>query len=460
MTTTESAPAGTAQGGRGRSLLILCSAMFLVLLDVSIVNVALPSIERGMGGGTAGAQAVVDGYTVPLAALLLTAGTGADRWGARRAFVVGLVAFGMGSIGCAAASTLPVLVTGRVVQGVGAAAMLPASLSLITAIWEHPDERARAIAVWSGVSGSAVALGPLVGGALIGVGSWRLIFLINAPVVVAATVGAVTLPRGRTQQRPLDRFGAVTSTASLGCAIAGLIELGRAGTSPVGLLLVAAAGASGTAFVVGQRRAAAPMVPRELWRNRELLRASAGSLGMNLVGNGSLLVLAFLLQTVQGRDAFSAGLATLPMFAPLTLVPLLARRRMVRIRPVRLIRAGFVVGVLGELSLALAVWRAPHALLPLVPGMLLAGVALGMLVMPLVATSVAAAPSAAGVVGGLNNAARQTGTSFGVALFGAIAGSVTAPGATCRMAWCFVVGAGVWLLAMWLAAGRRTKPIE
>lgn len=433
--------------------MVLCAAMFLVLLDVSIVNVALPSIEHGLGGGTAGAQAVVDGYTVPLAALLLTAGTVADRWGARRSFVAGLVVFGIGSVGCAAAITLPMLVIGRMLQGVGAAAMLPASLALIAAIWDEPRARARAIAVWSGVSGSAVAIGPLAGGALIEVGNWRLIFLINLPVVIIAAMSGRRLPMGRIEHRPLDWFGALSSTGCLGCAIAGLIVVGRAGLTFAGLSLGGGAVVCLVLFVAGQRQGSSPMVPRELWRNAALWRSCVGSLGMNLVGNGSLLVLAFLFQLVQGRDAFSAGLATLPMFAPLTLVPLLGRGWMLRVRPDRLVRFGFAVGVLGQLCLAAAVWHAPHSVLPLLPGMLLAGAALGLLVMPLVATAVAAAPSYSGLVGGLNNAARQTGTSFGVALFGVIVGSIGAPGATTRMAWSFLVGAGIWLLAGLVAGG-------
>lgn len=458
-THSRSAPATVArrERGSGRGLVVLCAAMFLVLLDVSIVNVALPSIERGLSGGTAGAQAVVDSYTVPLAALLLTAGTISDRWGARRSFVAGLVAFGVGSVGCAAAITLPMLVIGRVVQGFGAAAMLPASLSLIAAIWDDEKERARAIAIWSGVSGSAVAIGPLVGGALIGLGGWRLIFLINLPVVFAAIVGARSLPPGDRKARPLDWIGAVTSTICLGSAIAGLIEIGRAGLTPIGLALIGAGVVALLSFVIGQRRARAPMVPRELWRNAALVRSCAGSLGMNLVGNGSLLVLAFLFQVVQGRGALAAGLATLPIFAPLALVPLIGRRWMVRVSPHRLIRGGFTVGVVGQVALAVAVWRSPYALLPLVPGMLLAGTALGMLVMPLVATAVAAAPSYSGLVGGLNNASRQTGTSFGVALFGVIAGPVTAGSSTARMAWCFVVGAGIWLLAGLVTGGRSDE---
>lgn len=431
--------------------------MFLVLLDVSIVNVALPSIARGLGGGTAGAQAVVDGYTVPLAALLLTAGTAADRWGARRSFIAGLVGFGVGSVVCAAAITLPMLVIGRMLQGIGAVAMLPASLSLIAVIWGEPAARGRAIAVWSGVSGSAVAIGPLAGGALVEAGSWRLIFLINLPVVIVAATGARRLPVGPTQQRQLDWFGAMSSTGCLACAIAALILIGRSGITVVRLSLVGGAVLGLILFVVGQRRLTSPIVPRELWRNVALWRSCVGSLGMNLVGNGSLLVLAFLFQLVQGRDALAAGLATLPMFAPLTLVPLLGRRWMLQVPPDRLVRFGFAVGVLGQLCLSVAVWRAPHDVLPLVPGMLLAGGALGLLVTPLVATAVAAAPSYSGLVGGLNNAARQVGTSFGVALFGVLAGPVGAPHATARTASCFVVGAGIWLLAGLFAGGRSDQ---
>ena len=174
---------------------------------------------------------------------------------------------------------------------------------------------------------------------------------------------------------------------------------------------------------------------------------------MNLVGNGTLLVLTFLFQLVQGRNAFSAGLATVPAFAPLTLVPLLARRWMLRVRPDRLIRGGFAVGAVGECALAAAVWRTPHTVVAMLPGMLLVGAALGLLVTPLVATSVAAAPSHSGLVGGLNNAARQTGTSVGVALFGALAGAADAPGATTRMVWCFLLGATIWCIAG-VSAGR------
>lgn len=450
MTTTT-----TRTGTRNRtgSLVLLCAAMFLVLLDVSIVNVALPDIARGLGGGTAGAQSVVDSYTVPLAALLLTAGVIADRYGARNLFIAGLFGFGAGSVGCAVAPQLAVLVAGRIVQGVGAAAMLPASLALIAAIWTDSGERARAIAIWSGVSGSAVAIGPLVGGALVAAGGWRLIFVVNLPVVVVAAYGARVLPIGRGASRRIDWRGAACSSISLACLVAAVIELGRSGFSALGILLVAGAVTGLVVFVVEERRADEPMVPRALWCNGPLLRASAGSFGMNLVGNGSLLMLAFLLQFVQGRTPFAAGLWTLPMFAPLTLVPLVLRRWMVRMPPDRLIRGAFAIGVVGELALAAAVWRAPHSALALVPGMLAGGVALGLLVTPLVASSVAAAPAYSGVVGGLNNAARQTGTSMGVAIFGALAGPVGAATAANRMAWCFVVGAGIWLLAAWLATG-------
>ena len=442
MTTTD-LPARTIDAKRG-SLVILCAAMFLVLLDVSIVNVALPSIADGLGGGTAGAQAVVDSYTVPLAALLLTAGAAADRWGARRGFVAGLLGFGAGSVACAAAPNLLVLVAGRLVQGIGAAAMLPASLALITAIWVDPVDRARAIAVWSGVSGSAVAVGPLIGGALIGVGGWRLIFLVNLPVVVAATAGARTLPIGQVRDRRIDWCGAVASTVCLGCLIGVVIDIGRAGLAGASAIPAVGCLVGAGVFVVGQRRSRTPMVPRELWRNWALIRSCGGSFGMNLVGNGSLLVVAFLLQIVQGRDAFQAGVATVPMLAPLAAVPLLGRRRMVRIRPDRLIRTGFALGAVGELALAASVWRAPHSVVALLPGMLLAGSALGVLVTPLVATAMAAAPAHSGLIGGLNNAARQSGTSVGVALFGAVAGAATAPSATTRIAACFVLGAAGW----------------
>ncbi|RNI20441.1 MFS transporter [Flexivirga caeni] len=441
---------------RRSALIILCAAMFLVLLDVSIVNVALPSIARNLGGGTSGAQAVIDSYTVPLAAFLLTAGAMADRWGARRTFAAGLLGFGLGSICCAAAPDLPVLMAGRIAQGAGAAGMLPASLALIAVIWDEPGRRARAIGVWSGISGSAVAIGPLVGGALVEAGGWRWIFVVNLPVVAAALAAAWLLPAGTRCARAIDWFGAAASTLCLGCLIAGVIELGEHGAGALALALLAGAAVCGIVFVAEQRRVPEPMVPRELWRNAALLRSCGGSLGMNLVGNGTLLVLAFLFQVVQHRGALAAGLATLPVFAPLTLVPLVGSSILSRMRPPVLIRRGFAAGVVGQLALVAAVLRAPHSAVAVVPGMVLSGCALGALVTPLVASAVAAAPSYGGLIGGLNNAARQTGTSVGVALFGAVTGTASAPSATGRMAGCFLLGAGIWLVSG-IFAGRSPR---
>ncbi len=428
--------------------------MFLVLLDVSAVNVALPSIDRDLGGGTAGAQGVVDSYTVPLAALLLTAGALADRVAPRRCFTAGLVGFGIGSLGCAIAPTLPILLCGRVIQGVGAAAMLPASLALISAIWADAGQRARAIAIWSGISGSAVAVGPLAGGALVGVGGWRPVFAVNLPVIAAALAGARLLPAGHGVRRRADWWGAALSIVWLGTLIAAVIVLGRDGLSPTAAGLLACAAVGIAAFVIRQRRAARPMVSLELWRSSRLMRCCGGALGMNLVGNGTLLVLTFLLQGVQRHSAPVAGLLTLPTFVPLTIVPLLAGRWMLRLRGSTLIRIGFGVGIAGELCLALAVGVQPDRFWPLVPGMVLTGVALGLLVAPLVAGSVAAAPGHSGLAGGLNNAARQTGTSLGVAIFGAVAGDIAAPQIGDRMAVCFLLGAGIWAFAGGIAGSR------
>ncbi|NNG40489.1 MFS transporter [Flexivirga sp. ID2601S] len=434
-------------------LLVLCAAMFLVLLDVSAVNVALPSIDRDLGGGTAGAQGVVDSYTVPLAALLLTAGALADRFSPRRCFAAGLAGFGVGSLVCAVAPGLPILLSGRVIQGIGAAAMLPASLALIGSIWTDAGRRARAIAVWSGISGSAVAVGPLAGGALVAMGGWRPVFAVNLPVIGAALLGCRVLPRGAHAPRRTDWWGAVLSVLWLGALITAVIVLGG-GPAPAagGLLALAAAGIA--AFVIQQGRAGEQMVPRALWRSGRLMRCCGGSLAMNLVGNGTLLVLTFLLQGVQRHSAPVAGLLTLPTFLPLTVVPLLAGRWMLRLRGSTLIRSGFAIGVAGQLGLALAVGSAAGRFWPLVPGMVLTGVALGLLVAPLVAGSVAAAPAHGGLAGGLNNAARQTGTSLGVAVFGAVTGAIAAPGVGGRMAVCFLLGAGIWAVAGLIAGSR------
>src|SRR5580700_3411490 len=180
------APAHPERTSRGAAvaLISVCLGFFVIQLDVTIVNVALPAIQHGIGGSLAGLQWVIDAYTLALAAIMLTAGSAADRIGARKVFAAGLTVFAAGSAACAAAPSLGVLIAARAVQGLGASALLPCSLALLVHQFPDPRARARALGVWGAMGSVGVALGPVIGGALVAVGSWRLIFVINVPVCV------------------------------------------------------------------------------------------------------------------------------------------------------------------------------------------------------------------------------------------------------------------------------------
>src|SRR3954453_282779 len=250
-----------AGGGRRVILVVMCAGLFLVQLDVSIVNVALPSIREELQPSAAGLQWVVDGYAIALASLMLAGGTVGDLHGHRRVVLGGLGLFGIASLAAGAAPSTGVLVGARVVQGVGAALLLPGTLAIITHAFRGGAERARAIGVWAAVAGLALPAGPIAGG-LLGAGpGWRWVFLVNLPIVAAAAVLTVRLvtesgdPRGRRLDVPGVALGALT----LAAPTFALIEAGPESVpSPVVLVAAAVALAAAVAFVAGERRAPAP----------------------------------------------------------------------------------------------------------------------------------------------------------------------------------------------------------
>lgn len=233
--TTTSLAAEPGLGARRRwTVLAVCAlSMFLVGLDTTIVNVGLPAIGEGLEAGTRGLEWVVDAYTVVLAALLITSGVLADRFGRRRVFRVGLVVFGSASLVCAVAPSLGVLVAARAVQGVGASMLSPVALAIVVSAMPDPRERARAIGIWASVFGLSMAMGPVTGGALVAALGWRSVFWVNAPVVVAALVlVAVFVPESHGQRaRRLDLPGQVLLTLALGASVWVLIEGPRIGWS-------------------------------------------------------------------------------------------------------------------------------------------------------------------------------------------------------------------------------------
>ncbi|GHG26129.1 MULTISPECIES: MFS transporter [Amycolatopsis] len=413
-------------------LLTMCAGMFLVQLDVTVVNVALPTIGTGLHAGLAAQQWVVDGYAVALAAFLLTGGALGDVFGHRRVVLTGFALFGTASAACGLATTAPLLVAARAGQGVGAALLLPGTLAVITNAYPGHAERARALGVWAGVSALALAAGPVLGGAIVTAVGWRPVFWLNVPVVLAAALATARLvPRGeRVPGRRIDVAGVATAAPALGAGVYAVIDEN----------LVAAVVAAGAlvAFFVVERRAPDPMLPLDI--ARRTLPATFVSAAMNFVGIGTILVLTLHLQGVWHASAFEAGLEVLPLFGPLSVLAPVAGRLVARFGPRPLMVAGLALGVLGMLNLVLLGDNSGYpALLPTLLGL---GTGMGLLTTAVVTAAVSDVPAGrAGVAGGINNTARQAGGALGVAVLGGVSGAgLPAVGVIAGLLWLVAIG--------------------
>ena len=356
-------------------LVVMCVGYFLVLLDVTVVNVALPSIADDLGTSVSGLQAVVVGYTVALAVLLLPAGTHGDRVGHRPVVIAGLAIVGVGSLGCGLAPTTQLLVAARVVQGLGAAVLLPGTLAIIADVHPDPQERARAIAVWAAIGSVALPAGPLVGGLLVETFDWRSVFLINLPVVLlAGLVVARVAPR------------------------------------------VAAGVAHPRTEERGMRSALA------LFRRPAFTTANAVAGAMNFGSVALLFLTSLYLQDVQHRSAAEAGIALVPATLPLAVVPPLAGRWVARRGPAPVAATGLILAGVGVGLLA--TWGSGTSYAALLPALVLWGTGLGTLTPAVVTAAIASAPAdRSGLASGVNNTARQAGGALGIAVYGALAGS-------------------------------------
>jgi MFS transporter, DHA2 family, methylenomycin A resistance protein len=429
----------------------MCAGYFLVLLDVTIVNVALPSIRTGLDAGVAGLQWVVDGYAVALAALMLAAGTAGDIYGHRRVVLAGLALFGLASLACGIAPTTEALVAARVAQGVGAALLLPGTLAVITNAFADPREQARAIGVWAAIGSIALPAGPLVGGLLISAFGWRSVFLVNVPIVAAALVGSIrVVPESRTAtDRRLDRRGATLAALLLGSLTLAFIEAPRHRTIALGAGAVAAVAL--VVFVAVERSAPDPMLPLGLFRMPAFSVSNAVALTMNLVTLGMLFVTTLYLQAIQGRSALEAGAALLPLFAPLSLLAAFVGRWVARAGPRLPAAAGLIVSAAGIALLQRVDASTGYG--GLVAAFLLWGAGLGLLTPAVVAAAMGAVPTArAGLASAVNNTARQAGGAIGIAAFGSLAGAPSShAGFVSGMHNAAALGAGLYLTAALLA---------
>ena len=383
-------------------LIGLSLAYFLVLLDTTVLTIALPDLRATLGGSLAGQQWVVNAYTVAFAASLLTGGAVADRYGAARVFKAGVAAFGVLSLLSAAAPTLGALVVLRALLGVAGALCLGGSLGLIAQLFPDAGTRARAMGVWAAVTGTALAAGPLVGGLLVTSSGWRAVFLVNPPLALISLL-AVRRVRSAAGRRRID-----WQVQGLACLTLGVLAEALIGPSVIAGVSACAAVA---VLVFVERRSHAPALPGGLvcatWP--ELL---AGTVA-NFAFSGALFVLTLLLQDGRHLTPLATGLAFLPLTLPMTVNPVLTGRIVARY--------GARPPILGGLAL-LAAGLAGVALTDvLAPWLAVMGFGLSFILPALMAGLVARAPAGtAGTAGGVLNAARQVGATLGVAVMGGI----------------------------------------
>lgn len=406
----------------GRPLVALCLGFFMIMMDATVVNTALPSVGADLSASVSGLQWVVDGYTLIFACLLLSGGSLGDRLGSRRVFLSGLVLFTAASAVCGTAPTLAVLNAARVAQGAGAALVLPTSLALINASYPDRARRARAVGVWGGLGGVAAGLGPVLGGVLTAGAGWRAIFFVNVPIgfaAIALTVRRVVAP-APTERAGLDPAGQVLAVATVAGLAYGLIEGGARGwaSAPV-VAAFAVTVLGGIGFVIAERRQRDPMLPLGLFGNREFTGPILVGTAINIGFYGELFLLSLYVQQVRHFSPLVAGLALLPQPGMASLASSLGGRHTARFgaRPVML--AGLAVGAAGLLVMTAATAGTPYWML--VMPLLAIGFGTAYTMPAATVATIEAAPQGrAGLASGTFNAGRQVGSTVGVAVFGAV----------------------------------------
>ena len=425
----------TEQQGRrhappGVVLLLVCVAQFMVVLDVSVVNVALPSIGRELHYTPTGLQWVVNAYVLTFAGFLLLGGRIADIYGRRRVFILGLSLFSLASLACGLAQTSAQLTAARAVQGVGGAVLSPATLTIIMTTFTDGRARHRAIGTWSAVAGAGGASGALLGGILTSTLSWRWVFFINVPIgalAIAASYVLLTETRSLDANRSLDIAGAITATAGLGALVYAIVgttdhSWGSAHTLiPLAISVVLLA-----SFLFIQARVAkAPLMPLSLFHSRSVSVANAV---MALVGVSFFSMWYFLtlyLQDVHGYGPLKAGLLFFPMGVSIIVGAQIAARLVTELGPRRVLMVGLALAVGGFLWMAQLDASSSYAA-GVLPGALMTTFGAGLCFTPLAAAATSGVPmQLAGLASGVLNTARQVGGSIGLAALATLATTQT-----------------------------------
>jgi EmrB/QacA subfamily drug resistance transporter len=399
----------------------MCLGLFMIMLDNTVVNVALPTIQRDLNASPSALEWTINSYVLTFATLILLGGKLGDRFGRRRVFLVGLAVFTIMSAACALSTTDQMLITFRALQGTGAALMSPLSLSIIVAAFPK-RQVSTAIGVWAGISGLGLAIGPLVGGVLVERISWSAVFWINVPIgVVAALAALAYVAESRDPgTHHLDVVGAGLVTAGLFALVFGLIETNsHSWTSLFTLSWLAAAVVLLAVFVAWEARAREPMLPLRFFRSR---RFSVASVAVAFVGLGLFGVIYFLtlyFQNVKGYSALEAGLATLPLTGMVMLVAPMSGKLQQRFGNRALMSVGLLLGAGGLVGLSqLTVGTAYMQIWPFYI-MMGGGIALALPSTSAMAMG-AVETERAGIASGVINASRQVGAAMGVAILGAV----------------------------------------
>ncbi len=413
-----------------KALAVLVTAQVLSVANSNLIAVALPQLSSDLGVSGVQRQWIVDAFVLVFAALLVAGGVLADRYGRRRALVVGLVVFAAGSVACALASSPGLLIAARVVQALGPPLILPASLSIVAVTFAEPAARARAIGVWGAASGFGIAVGPLLGGVIVSGLGWRWAFGLSAAAAIALAAAALTLiPRDHAPvpTRRFDHVGALLVTTVLGSLVFALIEgPARGWTSAAVLLAFVATAVSAAAFIGAERRHPAPLVDLELVRRPVFAAANLAAATLMFVLLATSVYLSEFLQTFRDRTPLEAGLALVPLGAATAILAAISGRLTARVPARTLIVAGLLCAAAGALLLSRAgtdgsasLWVALFAL----------GAGAGIALPATTATAVAAvAATRTGMASAIHNAGRQVGATLGVAVLGSIVTAHAAAG--------------------------------
>jgi EmrB/QacA subfamily drug resistance transporter len=404
------------------TLAAMCFALFMIMLDNTVVNVALPSIQKDLGASISGLEWTVNAYTLTFAVLLVTGGRLGDLFGRRRMFLFGVIVFGASSAFIGLAQSEAWLVTGRALQGIGAAFMMPATLSIISNAFP-PHERGKAIGTWAGVSALALAIGPVVGGFLVENVSWQSIFFLNLPVAAVAVV--VTLfatheSRDETAAQSIDFPGVATITVGLAALVLALVEGNAWGWGSGRIVaLLAVSVASLAAFGVFETRTANPMVDFRFFRSRSFLGANIVAFVVSFAMLATFFFFALYLQNVRGYSPLQAGVRFLPMTAVIIVAGPVAGRLSDRIGPRPLMTLGLLLNAISLYWQGHLHTDTPYAML--IGAFVLMGLGMGMIMSPMSTAAMNAVDQTkAGVASGVLSMSRMVGGTFGVAAMGAL----------------------------------------